>query len=200
MAKPEGPFVSRAGQKLQAALDAFCVDVTGLRCADFGCNVGGFTDCLLQCGAEHVFAIDTGYGELAWTLRQDPRVSVMERTNALHTDPPEQVDLVAMDLGWTPLVRAVPAALRWFAPAGGGELLALLKPHYEYTKIHGRKAYKPLDEATSRDIARMVQEQLADLPVQILAGMCSPLRGKGGNAEYLLWMQALDSASSPGPD
>ncbi|MFM8697247.1 MAG: SAM-dependent methyltransferase, partial [Phycisphaerales bacterium] len=77
-------FVSRAGAKLAHALEAFKVDVAGLRCADFGCNVGGFTDCLLKAGAARVTAIDTGYGALAWTLRNDPRVEVRERTNALH--------------------------------------------------------------------------------------------------------------------
>ena len=107
----ERPFVSRAGAKLDHALDAFGFEVSGLRCADFGCNVGGFTDCLLQRGAERVVAIDTGYGVLAWKLRNDDRVEVRERTNALHADPPDEpLDLVVIDLAWTPQRLALPAA------------------------------------------------------------------------------------------
>jgi len=103
---------------LQGALDAFGVRVAGRVCADFGCNVGGFTDCLLQAGAAKVFAIDTGYGELAWKLRKNPRVAVMERTNALYCDVPEAVDLVTVDVAWTPQRLAVPAALRWLKQPG----------------------------------------------------------------------------------
>ena len=122
-------FVSRAGLKLDHALTTFEVDVTGLACADFGCNVGGFTDCLLQRGAAWVVAIDTGYGTLAWTLRNDPRVTVRERTNALHAEPEAPVDLVVIDLAWTPQHYALPAAVRWLKP--GGRIITLVKPHYE---------------------------------------------------------------------
>ncbi len=112
------PFVSRAGLKLAHALEVFGLDVTGRRCADFGCNVGGFTDCLLQAGAESVVAVDTGHGTLAWKLRSDPRVEVRERTNALHdAPPPGGVDLVTIDMAWTRQRLAVPAALAWLPPA-----------------------------------------------------------------------------------
>ena len=97
------PYVSRGGLKLEAALDAFQVDPTNRICADLGASTGGFTDCLLQRDAASVIAIDTGYGVLAWKLRSDDRVTVMERTNALHAPaPPEPVDLVVIDLAWTP--------------------------------------------------------------------------------------------------
>src|SRR6185295_13774631 len=103
--------------KLAHALAEFHLDVRALACADFGCNVGGFTDCLLRAGATSVIAVDTGYGMLAWTLRNDPRVTVMERTNALHASPPDDpVDLVAVDMGWTPQRHAIPAAIRWIKP------------------------------------------------------------------------------------
>src|SRR5512138_357916 len=95
-------FVSRAGQKLHHALCAFAVDVTGFVCADLGSNTGGFVDCLLQSGAAKVYAIDTGYGVLAWKLRKDPRVVVMERTNALYCEVTQPVDLVTIDVAWTP--------------------------------------------------------------------------------------------------
>src|SRR5437016_12661481 len=106
------PFVSRAGQKLDHALDAFRIDVAGLTCADLGCNVGGFADCLLQRGAAKVYAVDTGYGVLDWKLRNDPRVVVMERTNAMHVTLSEPVDLVTVDVAWTKQRHILPAAAR----------------------------------------------------------------------------------------
>lgn len=108
-------FVSRAGLKLEHALREFEFDVAGLVCADFGCNVGGFTDCLLQRGARKVYAIDTGYNVLAYKLRVDERVVVMERTNALHVAKPQaaEIDLVVIDMAWTPQRHALPAAVRW---------------------------------------------------------------------------------------
>lgn len=185
MAKEERQFVSRAGVKLAAALEAFGVDPAGWVCADFGCNVGGFTDCLLRRGAERVYAVDTGYGELAWTLRKDKRVVVMERTNALHTAPPEPIDLVVIDVGWTPQVLSVPAAGRWRKP--GGQVISLLKPHFELTKLQGgRKPHASLSDAEANSVADKVMQQLVGAGVAPRAVMRSPLRGKGGNCEYLL--------------
>src|SRR5215213_1612736 len=115
---PETPFVSRAGQKLDHALATFGVDVTGFVCADLGSNTGGFVDCLLQRGADRVYAVDTGYGVLAWRLRKDPRVVVMERTNAMHVRLPEPVDLVTIDVAWTRQRHILPAARR-LVGAGG---------------------------------------------------------------------------------
>src|SRR5262245_12931313 len=133
------PFVSRAGLKLDHALREFGVNVKEWVCADFGCNVGGFTDCLLQRGAAKVFAIDTGYGALAWKLRNDSHVVVMERTNALHASPPPSgVDLVVIDMAWTPQRLAIPAALKWLHQEG--RIITLVKPHYE------------LDEREKRDL------------------------------------------------
>ncbi len=187
------PFASRAGQKLDAALEAFGLDVDGWECADFGANVGGFTDCLLRRGARAVYAVDTGYGDLAWTLRNDPRVVVMERTNALHADPPgEGVDLVVCDVAWTPQRRIVPAAMGWLAEvprASGGQVVSLLKPHYEFAKLHGRKARGPLDDRQRGEVIRAVGEQLAQAGA-ILEAICdSPIRGKGGNREALLLLR-----------
>ena len=181
-AKPR--FVSRSGEKLDAALEAFGLDVTGRTCADFGCNVGGFTDCLLQRGAERVYAIDTGYGALAWTLRTSDRVVVMERTNALRAAPPERVDLVTIDVAWTPQVLIVPAAESWLKP--GGRIVSLLKPHYELEKLRRRKPRSPLSDAETQDVFREVCGQLASATWAVRAAMPSPLRGKGGNVEFLL--------------
>jgi len=177
-------FVSRAGDKLDAALDAFGLDVSGLVCADFGCNVGGFTDCLLQRGAARVVAVDTGYGALAWTLRKDPRVEVMERTNALRCPPPELVDIVAVDVAWTPQSLIIPAAASWLRP--GGRIVSLLKPHYEIAKKAGRRPHGPLSDDTARQACLDTCRNLGEANTPVRATMCSVLRGKGGNLEFLL--------------
>jgi 23S rRNA (cytidine1920-2'-O)/16S rRNA (cytidine1409-2'-O)-methyltransferase len=196
-------FVSRAGAKLAHALDAFSISPAGWMCADFGCNVGGFTDCLLQRGAEHVHAIDTGYGALAWTLRNDPRVSVRERTNALHADPPAGgADLVVIDMAWTPLRLSVPAALRWLearGDPGAGLVIALIKPHYEAQDAERagmRKGALP-PEAADRVIGRVLTELLS-LGVEILGDARSPLTGgktgAGGNVEHLCALRMASRA------
>lgn len=184
MPQEERKFASRAGNKLDAAIEAFDLDISTSICADFGCNVGGFTDCLLQRGAEKVFAVDTGYGELAWTLRKDPRVVVMERTNALYVDVPQLVDFVTIDVAWTPLGLIVPAAEKWLKPAG--KIIALLKPHFELAKLEKKKPHTTLTDERAIEVAFVVQQNLAQNGVKTLAAIQSPLRGKGGNCEFLL--------------
>ena len=162
-------------------------------CADFGCNVGGFTDCLLQAGAAKVFAIDTGYGELAWKLRKDPRVVVMERTNALYCGVAEAVDLVTVDVAWTPQRLAIPAAMRWLrtaraesTPLDGPLVISLIKPHYEAEKLLGQKPRGALEPAQASDIARRVCDELEQtLHCRVLNITPSPILGKGGNREFL---------------
>lgn len=190
MGDASAQYVSRAGEKLQAALDAFALDVRGAVCADFGCNVGGFVDCLLRRGAAKVYAVDTGYGALAWKLRRDGRVVVMERTNALHADPPEPVDLVTIDVAWTIQRYIVPAALRWLRrdAAGGlaGKIISLLKPHYELAKLDGHTPPAALELEQARQVCLTVCRNLADDGLPPVAVMQSTLVGKGGNAEFLL--------------
>ena len=118
--QPDSTFVSRGGEKLAAALDHFGMDVGGLCCADLGSHVGGFVDCLLQRGAAKVFSVDTSYGTLAWKLRKDDRVVVMERTNAMHVELPEPVDLVTIDVGWTPQAKVLPNVARLLRPVVAG--------------------------------------------------------------------------------
>jgi 23S rRNA (cytidine1920-2'-O)/16S rRNA (cytidine1409-2'-O)-methyltransferase len=190
-------FVSRAGLKLQHALNEFALDVSGLACADFGCNVGGFTDCLLQRGAASVVAIDTGYGTLAWKLRQDARVQTMERTNALHAAPVAGgVDFVCIDLAWTPQRLAIPAALKWLRP--GGRIVTLVKPHYELLddeKVLLVDGFLPHER--SPGVLQRVQAGMDALGARVLGSTQSPLTGgkssrkKGvpGNLEYLLLLQ-----------
>lgn len=191
--------------KLAAALEAFGLAPAGWVCADLGCNVGGFTDCLLQRGASKVYAVDTGYGTLAWKLRTDARVVAMERTNALHAEPAKVegfngCDLVVVDLAWTRQRHAVPAALRWMGGRDGW-IVTLIKPHYEADRAtlqRGKAAV--LDEADAAAVAERVAGELPGLGVKLMGMMVSPIRGgagKGrvGNVEYLA---ALRRAEAPG--
>jgi 23S rRNA (cytidine1920-2'-O)/16S rRNA (cytidine1409-2'-O)-methyltransferase len=196
-------FVSRAGAKLEHALEEFKLDVTGLRCADFGCNVGGFTDCLLQRGAKHVIAIDTGYGALAWKLRQDPRVETRERTNALHAEAPAGgVDLVVLDLAWTPQRLAIPAALKWVAP--GGRIITLIKPHYELRdeeKAWLDRGFLPHERVPG--VVTRVEAEMPALGAKVLGSTQSPLVGgktskKAGVPGNIEWLTLLEACAPRG--
>lgn len=190
-------YVGRGGQKLRHALDAFAIDPAGLVCADLGCNVGGFTDCLLQAGASRVYAVDTGYGALAYTLRVNPRVVVMERTNALHAQPAERVALVVLDMGWTPQRLCVPAALRW--TASGGRVITLIKPHYEASDAGEQhrlvKGVLPAEDAEI--VSQRVASRMESLGARVEAMVRSPLVGgagkknASGNIEYLALLRPL---------
>lgn len=184
--RPPVRFVSRAGLKLQHALDAFGVSVDGLDCADFGCNAGGFTDCLLQRGARSVAAIDTGYGMLDWRLRNDSRVQVHERTNALHAQPPSSgVDLVVMDLAWTCQRHSVPAALRWLRP--NGRIISLIKPHYESQGSERKALVKgALPPEIAAAVVARVLGSMQELGARAVADSPSPVIGGGGNSEHLV--------------
>lgn len=174
-------FVSRAGEKLDHALDAFALDVAGFVCADFGSNTGGFTDCLLQRGAAKVYAIDTGYGVLEWKLRKDPRVVTMERTNAMHVPLPEAMDVVTIDVAWTKQRNILPAARRVLKSTGF--VVTLIKPHYESDPALLHHGVLPADavagvvEAVRADIGRagFVSERTVQ----------SPILGTKGNIEVL---------------
>jgi len=175
----EDRFVTRAGRKLAHALAEFQFDPCGLICADLGSHVGGFVDCLLQHGAGRVYAIDTSYGILAWKLRKDTRVVVMERTNAMHVDLPEQVDLVTIDVGWTPQRRILPRALGMLKPEG--RIIALVKPQYE-SRDSERRSGVVLPECLSAVLGR-ARGSIRACGATILAESLSPLRGAGGNQE-----------------
>lgn len=209
--KANKKYVSRGGLKLAHALEAFGLDVRAMRCADFGCNVGGFTDCLLKHGAAHVTAIDTGYGALAWTLRNDPRVRVMERTNALYAPLPsegDRVDLVVIDMGWTTQSKCVPAAMKWIRP--GGRIVTLIKPHYEKSAAmrDGREFGRGTGVLEAHEAEAVVQRVLEEVPVlggQVLGWTRSPLEGgegKGnrtGNAEWLALLARANGPDTPEP-
>ena len=193
-----GPrFVSRGGEKLDAALEAFALDVTGLTCADVGSSTGGFTDCLLQRGAGKVYAIDVGKGILHWKLRNDRRVVVMEETNARFVESlQEQVSLVTVDASFISLKILLPVIKKWILhsplsplPTGEGEIIALIKPQFEAGKKDVSRG-----DGVIRDpeIHRQVLIEVLNYALQegfALQGLIkSPLLGPKGNAEFLVWL------------
>lgn len=183
-------YASRAGEKLAFALDHFKVAVEGLVCADLGCSTGGFTDCLLQRGAAKVYAIDTGYGVIDWKLRNDPRVVVMERVNAMHVALPELVDFISIDTSWTKQRLVVPHALTLLKP--GGVILSLLKPHYE-AEPQERVRGVVKDDAMDAVLGR-VQAELAKAGAVVHGVVESPVRGgKGGNKEFIAYLTKAES-------
>ncbi|MFQ3565418.1 MAG: TlyA family RNA methyltransferase [Aggregatilineales bacterium] len=188
-------FVSRGGEKLDAALEAFGIDVTMFVCADVGASTGGFTDCLLQRGASRIYAIDVGYGQLAYALRQDTRVIVMERTNARHLPKlPEPVDLVTVDASFISLRHLLPVVKQWLAESG--QIIPLIKPQFEAGKRDVGKGGVVRDRRTH---ARVLGEVLAfaqSLDLSVCGLVRSPLVGPAGNVEFLAWLRSL-SCSVP---
>jgi 23S rRNA (cytidine1920-2'-O)/16S rRNA (cytidine1409-2'-O)-methyltransferase len=178
-------FASRAGQKLDFALASFAVSALGKTCADLGCSTGGFVDCLLQRGAAKIYAVDTGYGVLEWKLRNDPRVVVMERTNAMHVELPETVALVTIDVAWTKQRHILPAARRLLTP--DGIVITLIKPHYEADASQLRQGVLPEDAVDS--VVQRVKSDVLAAGFEWVADVRSPIKGGGGNVEVLAWLR-----------
>lgn len=180
-------FVSRGGEKLQAAISHWSLDISNLVCLDVGSSTGGFVDCLLQNGAAKVYALDTAYGELAWKLRNDSRVVVMERTNILyltHLPGEVKVDLVTVDAGWTKIELILPIVKKFLKE--GGKIIALLKPHYEADKKDLVKGVLPQDLAEK--VKDEILERLQGTGYSVQGVMDSPILGGAGNKEYLLYL------------
>ena len=185
----QGPrFVSRGGEKLAAALEAFPVPVAGRVCADVGASTGGFTDCLLQHGAARVYALDVGYGQIAYRLRRDPRVVVMERTNARYVETlPEPIQLLVADVSFISLRYLFPVFGNWLAPRA--DVVTLVKPQFEAGREHVGKGGVVRDPAVHR---RVLEEVLGAAQAQGygLHGLIrSPLKGPAGNVEFLAWLK-----------
>ena len=182
------PWVSRGGVKLAHALDHFAIDVRGKAALDIGASTGGFTDVLLTRGARRVHAVDVGHGQLAWKLRQDPRVVVLERRNARHLtgeDVPQSPDVIVCDASFIGLATVLPAALALAAPAC--ELVALIKPQFEVGKGQVGKGGVVRDPALHREVCARITQWLDAQPCWRVAGLTeSPIRGPDGNVEFLV--------------
>lgn len=181
---PQEPFVSRAGRKLDAALDHFGIDPTGWVCLDIGASTGGFTDCLLQRGASRVYAVDVGRGQLDYKLRLDDRVTVMEGINARYLEResiPEECDLITLDVSFISVNKIVPALLPFLV--AGGSLLALIKPQFEVGRGQVGKGGIVRDEELRRLVIDQRFEELASQGLQPIGIVDSEVPGVKGNRE-----------------
>ena len=194
------PYVSRGGFKLAKALEVFPVEPAGKVCIDCGASTGGFTDVLLKNGAAKVYAVDVGYGQLAWQLRQDSRVVVMERTNARALNPdmfPESMDLGVMDVSFISIRLILPALHGLLKP--GGEVVCLIKPQFEAGKADVGKKGVVRDKAVHERVLREMCEFFPTAGYTLLGLDYSPIRGPEGNIEYLAYLKA-DGGDSIAPD
>jgi 23S rRNA (cytidine1920-2'-O)/16S rRNA (cytidine1409-2'-O)-methyltransferase len=186
--RPPGRFVSRGGEKLDAALDGFGIDLSGRRVLDAGASTGGFTDCVLQRGAASVVAVDVGYGQLHERLRTDPRVEVRERVNVRHLAPGDidpLADVVVADLSFISLRTVADGLLTGARP--GADLVLLVKPQFEAGREAADRGQGVIrDPAVRADAVSAVADHFRQLGATIMGAMVSPLRGAGGNVELLL--------------
>ncbi len=192
------PWVSRGGVKLAAGLAAFAIDPVGKICLDVGASTGGFTDVLLTHGAKRVYAVDVGHGQLAWKLREDARVVVLERTNARHLTAgqvPEPIDLIVCDASFIGLETLLPAALALAAP--GAALIALIKPQFEVGRGRVGKGGVVRDPALHAEVCDRIRAWLDGLPGWRVLGIAeSPITGPEGNKEFLIGARYSDAAIS----
>lgn len=205
-------FVSRGGEKLQAALDAFPIAVQGRVCADVGASTGGFTDCLLQHGARRVYTIDVGKGILHWKLRQDPRVVVMEGINARHVERlPEPISLATVDASFISLKILLPVIRNWFpgqldeleagfSQSGDASVVALIKPQFEAGRSEVARGQGVVrDPQIHRRVLMDVLSFVSQTGYQIQGLIRSPILGPKGNVEFLAWLNLPSVAAIP-PD
>lgn len=181
------PYVGRGGLKLEAALRDFKIDVTGKTALDVGASTGGFTDCLLQHGAKKVYAVDVGYGQLAWKLRQDPRVIVIERTNVRELSPsqvPESVDIAVIDVSFISLEKVIPSIVPFLVK--NGEIVALIKPQFEVGKGQVGKGGIVRDEAARLAAVEKIKTFMQNAGLDVKGVIPSPITGQDGNIEFLI--------------
>lgn len=182
------PYVSRGGIKLAGALDAFALEVTDRTCADVGACTGGFTDVLLQRGASRIYAIDVGYGQLHWKLRQDERVVILERTNARHLQSlPELVDIVSIDVSFISLRLVLPSVKKWLDDRG--EIVALIKPQFEAGRASVGKGGIVRDPDIHRQVLSGILNWSIDNELAPLGLIRSPIAGSDGNVEFFAWLR-----------
>jgi 23S rRNA (cytidine1920-2'-O)/16S rRNA (cytidine1409-2'-O)-methyltransferase len=184
------PYVSRGGLKLEAALEEFAVAVEGKTALDVGASTGGFTDCLLQHGAGKVYAVDVGYGQIAWKIRQDPRVVTIERTNIRTMGQSlirEPIDIAVIDVSFISLEKVIPPILGYLKPQS--ELIALIKPQFEVGKEAVGKGGIVRSEAAGKAAVQRIVEFTKGLGLDVKGVIPSPITGQDGNQEYLMFAE-----------
>jgi len=184
------PYVSRGGLKLEAALEHFCIDVRGVIAMDVGSSTGGFTDCLLKRGAAKVYCIDVGYGQLSWSLRSDPRVVLLERTNIRHLEREriqDPIGFVCIDVSFISLRKVLPRVME-FIP-DGAEVLALVKPQFEVGKGEVGKGGIVRDDEKRKAAVKAIETFATDEGFRSIGSFLSPVAGQKGNREYFLYLR-----------
>ena len=188
-------YVGRGGLKLEGALDAFRIDPHGKTCADVGASTGGFSDCLLQRGAARIYAIDVGYGQIAWKLRTDERVVVMDRVNIRYLDRlPEAIDLAVVDVSFISLTLVLPVVEKLLTPLG--EMIALIKPQFEAGRDQVGKGGIVRDLRVHRAAIEKIAKYAIDRGLRV-GGLCrSPIEGAEGNVEFFILLSSGRSSAS----
>jgi 23S rRNA (cytidine1920-2'-O)/16S rRNA (cytidine1409-2'-O)-methyltransferase len=189
--QPQTP-PSRSAVKLAAAMQEFECKISGKICGDFGCNSGGFTAVLLNCKAQKIYSVESGYGVLDWSLRNHPSVVCMERTNAMHIKLAELCDFIVVDTSWTRQIKILPNVIKNLQL--DGKILTLIKPHYEATGHQIRQG--KLEIHSTEEVLNKVQKDIENLGLKVLAKMACPILGKqAGNQEYF-WYLELDQTQT----
>jgi 23S rRNA (cytidine1920-2'-O)/16S rRNA (cytidine1409-2'-O)-methyltransferase len=186
------PYVSRGGLKMDGALESFKMDVNGLVAADIGAGTGGFTDCLLQKGVKKVYAIDVGYGQIDWKLRNDKRVIVMERKNAREMSEielGEKVDLVVMDVSFISILKILPAIRNILKD--GGDVITLVKPQFEAGRSEVPKGGVIRNKKTHEKVLSKISAGLGELGFKLIGQTLSPITGREGNVEYFMHLKRI---------
>jgi len=183
------PYVSRGGLKLEAALKQFNISLSDKIAMDVGASTGGFTDCMLQQGAKRVYCVDVGYGQIAWKLRQDPRVVLIERTNIRYLERskvPDAIDIATIDVSFISLTKVVPTVLEFLKDTG--EIVALIKPQFEVGKGEVGKGGIVKDDVKRLAAVERVREALEALGLETAGLVQSPIFGQKGNIEFLIYL------------
>lgn len=186
------PYVSRGGLKLETALRSFNIDVDDKIAMDVGASTGGFTDCLLQHGAKKVYAVDVGYGQLAWKLRNNPRVILLEKTNIRYLRKnavASEIDIATIDVSFISLLKVIPKVSEFLAPHG--EIVALIKPQFEVTRKDVRKGGVVKDEAKRLEVIYKITKEVKDMGLEVKGVKKSPLIGPKGNIEYFIYLKKV---------
>lgn len=188
--KEEIPYVSRGGLKLEAALDYFGIKLNGLVAMDIGTSTGGFADCMLKRGIKKVYCIDVGYGQIAWRLREDPRIILLERTNIRYLEReriPDAVDFITIDVSFISLKKVIPRAVDLLKE--GGQILALIKPQFEVGKGEVGKGGIVKDERKRLMAVEGIKGFAEDMGLTVVGIFQSPIKGSRGNIEYFIYMK-----------
>lgn len=199
------PYVSRGGLKLEAALKDFNIDITGRTAMDVGASTGGFTDCLLQHGVKKVYAIDVGYGQLAWKLRNDPRVTVFEKTNIRYLSEilrgqgsgvrgqeledliNHHIDIATVDVSFISLLKVIPKVIEFLKP--DGEIIALIKPQFEAQRKDVEKGGVIKNETKRAEIVNAIIKEVEKMGLEVKGVIKSPITGPKGNVEFLIYLK-----------